>query len=365
MGHLQTSQTSPSLPAAIRALGLIGVKQTSESGTFQPRSRTFPNVPNVPKTSRGQLDFGICDDIAIKEIRTSGDVSTAPSDVLPAFQNVQERPRRNTGRVGVRLEASSLATTGLAEHPPADSSIGAMREDLSMAETAPPPGNRLALAGAIWYLLEIPVLFPFLSAESPSPVKAAELVTYYSSQKTNLLIGAAGASVVLLGRIAFSAGARASLQRTAGIRALADLALGAMVLSVVLEIAMAALFAAAGRMAAVGGEQGGIVALHYAAETVGFALFPAIAVAIASTSLAQLISAQFPRWLGWLGLVAGVVGIATSAYAVATAQNLVGQSSPLLSSWIFGFWIWMVATGIVLFRRTMGRRQAQPEPPVG
>jgi hypothetical protein len=138
-----------------------------------------------------------------------------------------------------------------------------------------------------------------------------------------------------------------------------------MVLSVVLEIAMAALFAAAGRMAAVGGEQAGIVALHYAAETVGFALFPAIAVAVASTSLGQLISAQFPRWLGWLGLVAGVVGIATSAYAVATAQNLVGQSSPLLSSWIFGFWIWMVATGIVLFRRTMGRRPAQPEPPVG
>jgi hypothetical protein len=239
-----------------------------------------------------------------------------------------------------------------------------MREDLAMAEPAPPPGNRLALAGAIWYLLEIPVLFPFLSADSPSPRKAAELVTYYSSQKTNLLIGAAGASVVLLGRIAFSAGARASLQRTAGIRALADLALGAMVLSVVLEIAMAALFAAAGRMAAGGGEQGGIVALHYAAETVGFALFPAIAVAVASTSLAQLISAQFPRWLGWLGLLAGVVGIATSAYAVATAQNLVGQSSPLLSSWIFGFWIWMVGTGIVLFRRTMRRRSAQSEPPI-
>jgi hypothetical protein len=30
-----------------------GIKQSKESGTFQPRSRTFPNVPNVPKTSRG------------------------------------------------------------------------------------------------------------------------------------------------------------------------------------------------------------------------------------------------------------------------------------------------------------------------
>jgi hypothetical protein len=230
-----------------------------------------------------------------------------------------------------------------------------------MAERPPLTGNRLALAGAIWYLLEIPILFPFVGATSPSPVKAAELVAFYSTQKTSLLIGAAGASVVLLGRIAFSAGARASLRRTAGVRALADLALGAMVLSVVLEIGMTTLFAAAGRMAADGGAAAGIVALHYAAETVGFAVFPAIAVAVAATSLAQVISAQFPRWLGWLGLVAGVVGIAASAFAVATAQNVVGQGSPLLSSWIFGFWIWMIATGVVLFRRTPGRQSAQPE----
>src|SRR5947209_9551921 len=107
-----------------------------------------------------------------------------------------------------------------------------------MAEVPHLIGNRLALAGAIWYLLEIPILFPFVSATSPPVAKSSELVAYYSAQKTNLLIGAAGASIVLLGRIAFSAGARASLQRTAGVRALADLALGAMVLSVVFEVAM-------------------------------------------------------------------------------------------------------------------------------
>jgi hypothetical protein len=39
-------------------------------------------------------------DIAIKQIRAGGDVSTASSDVLPAFQNVDERPTRNTGTVG-------------------------------------------------------------------------------------------------------------------------------------------------------------------------------------------------------------------------------------------------------------------------
>ena len=228
--------------------------------------------------------------------------------------------------------------------------------------TAAPPvvGNRLALAGAIWYLLEIPILFPFVSATSPPVAKTAELVAYYSAQQTNLLIGAAGASVVLLGRIAFSAGARASLRRTAGVRALADLALGAMVVSVVFEVAMTALYATAGRMAAGGGDPAGVVALNYAADTVGFAVSPAIAVAMAATSLAQVISRQFPGWLGWPGLVVGVFGIASSTYLSAMAQNVVGGSSPL-GSWMLGFWIWMVATGVVLFRQTPGRNSSQPE----
>jgi hypothetical protein len=229
-----------------------------------------------------------------------------------------------------------------------------------MTETIPAAGNRLALVGAIWYLLEIPILFPFVSATAPSVARTADFVAYYSAQKTNLLIGAAGASVVLLGRIAFSAGARASLQRSAGVRALADLALGAMVVSVVFEVAMTALYAAAGRMAAGGGGPAGIVALHYAADTVGFAVFPAIALAMAVTSLAQVISGQFPRWLGWPGLVVGVFGIASSAFLSAIGQNVVGGSSPL-GSWMFGFWIWMVATGVVLFRRTSGRHSSQPE----
>jgi hypothetical protein len=233
-----------------------------------------------------------------------------------------------------------------------------MREDLSMAETAPSSGNRLALVGAIWYLLEIPLVLPFVGGTPPSPVKAAELATFYSAHENRLLIGLAFAGVVLLGRIAFSAGARASLQRTAGVRALADLALGSMVLSVVLEIGSTALQAAAGRMAAGGGDPAGVVSLHYAYATVGFVAVQATAAAVAATALAQVISRQFPRWLGWLGLVAGILGIASSA--LLTAGGLDPQSAPYLTLWILGFWIWMVATGVVLFRRTPGRQSAQP-----
>jgi len=75
-----------------------------------------------------------------------------------------------------------------------------------MAEAPTRAGNRLALAGGTWYLLEIPLVFPFVSGTSPPVSKTAELVAYYSAHKANLLIGVAVGSVVWLGRIAFSAG---------------------------------------------------------------------------------------------------------------------------------------------------------------
>lgn len=228
-----------------------------------------------------------------------------------------------------------------------------------MAEAPTRAGNRLALAGAIWYLLEIPLVFPFVSGTSPPVSKTAELVAYYSAHKTNLLIGVAVGSVVWLGRIAFSAGARASLHRTAGVRALADLGLGVMVLSVVMEIGGAAIYAAAGRMAAGGGDPAGIVALDYAAATLGFVALQATAVAVAATSLAQVISREFPRWLGWLGLAAGIAGIGSTVFMTATAQD--PQAAPTLTLWVPAWWIWALATGVVLFRRTPGRRSLQPE----
>jgi hypothetical protein len=223
-----------------------------------------------------------------------------------------------------------------------------------MAEAPKAAGNRLALVGAVWYLLEIPLVFPFVGATAPAASKAAELVTFYSAQKSNLLIGAAIGSVVWLGRIAFAAGARASLQRTAGVRALADLGLGViMVLSVVMEIGQAALSAAAGRMADGGGDPAGLAALDYAAATLGFVAIQGTAVAVAAIALAQVISREFPRWLGWLGLVSGVLGIASSTFMTATALD--PMAAGFLTFWILGWWIWMVATGVVLFRRTPRR----------
>jgi hypothetical protein len=69
-------------------------QQTRGSGTFQPRSRTFRNVPNVPHGSPAQLTF---ESYVIHRCQHTGvnrDVSTASQDVLPAFRNVAKRPGR-------------------------------------------------------------------------------------------------------------------------------------------------------------------------------------------------------------------------------------------------------------------------------
>jgi hypothetical protein len=67
-------------------------KQTRRHGTFQPRSRTFPNVPNVPKRS-GSTHLRKCITHRRPAQQRKRDVSTASRDVLPAFQNVPKRPR--------------------------------------------------------------------------------------------------------------------------------------------------------------------------------------------------------------------------------------------------------------------------------
>lgn len=99
-------------------------------------------------------------------------------------------------------------------------------------------GNRLALVGAILYLLEFAFIIPSgvrVPAEGSGP---AEIAAAYAAQPpSGMALLFAGLCVALLGRIAFSAGVRSVLRQTNETRALADFALGAMVVSVVLELA--------------------------------------------------------------------------------------------------------------------------------
>ena len=210
-------------------------------------------------------------------------------------------------------------------------------------------GNRLALIGAIWYLLEWVVIFGFASTMRPEVTKTSELIAYYSSNARNLIIAAALFTLIEPGRIAFLAGLRSALRQTERVIGLADLALGLMVMSVVVEIARYALDAAAGRMATAGGNASGVLSLVYAGDALELLIPPAVALSMFVAALAQLRSRQFPAWLWVPGLLLAAAGIVGSTIAAANVEN--NSQAGVLGAWILGLWIWMLATGVILFRR--------------
>src|SRR5918992_193671 len=123
-------------------------------------------------------------------------------------------------------------------------------------------GNRLMLVGAVVYLLEWVVIVPYaghvLETADLSPTEAAE---QYADEADGAAIMAGWFSVVLLGRIALAAGLRGALRQAPRQMPLMDFAVGAMVVSVVLEITAFAMGAGAGWLADNGADPSTVVAL--------------------------------------------------------------------------------------------------------
>jgi hypothetical protein len=216
-------------------------------------------------------------------------------------------------------------------------------------------GNRLALAGAILYFLEWVVIIPAGGA-GPAALgtKAAAIVSLYATHAGAQEFMASWFSLVLLGRIVFVAGVRSALQRSPRELPLADVALAAMTVSVLLEIAAYAVAASAGYLAGHSGPTAAIVGLDGSANWLDQIIWAPLGLSVATSAFAMLRSAIFPRWLCWLGLVSGLVSTAYGALAgpafVSTggAQSIVQAANGIGA---LSFWIWMLATGILLFRR--------------
>lgn len=208
-------------------------------------------------------------------------------------------------------------------------------------------GSRLALFGAILYLLEWAFIIPSgvrvpRSGSSVDQIAAA----YITQPASGYALLFAGLSVVLLGRIAFISGLRTALRQTNETRALSDFAFGAMTASVVLEIVGEALRWTASRMAARGADTLTVVALHQSFEGLAFIVGGALGVSILAASLAMLLSREFPRWLAVLGLLAGALFVGLAFYAALTAR-FPGVSSIAWLTWA----AWLITTGVILFRR--------------
>jgi hypothetical protein len=214
-------------------------------------------------------------------------------------------------------------------------------------------GNRLALLGAIVYLLEWAVIIP-VAAPGPFPpaTNLDAMIGAYADEAAGQAVFAGWFSLVLLGRIAFAVGVRDPLRRSRRELPLVDFAVGAMIVSVILEIASYAVAAAAASLADNGAEPAAVAALNGAAFWLNLVIFTPLGVFVAMSSLAMLRSGLFPSWLSWLGLVSGtvaLVGGVVSAAALETSFSGIGDA--LTSIGVLGFWVWMLGTGILLYRR--------------
>lgn len=223
-------------------------------------------------------------------------------------------------------------------------------------------GNRSTLVGAIVYLLEWVAI---IGSGTPVPVDPADtkspaaLIDTYAQHATGTRILAGWLALVLLGRIVFAVGLRSALRESVRVQPLMDAAVGVMVLSVALEIAGFSLAGAGAALADRGSDASAIVALNGASNLMSSLIFAPLGVSVALASAAMLQSRLFSRWLGWLGLLSGA-SMAVGGVVVAAALGSSGFLADMAdapTSGVVLFWVWMLATGVVLFRR---RGQAMP-----
>lgn len=215
-------------------------------------------------------------------------------------------------------------------------------------------GSRLALVGALLYLSEWLVI-PF-TVDLPTDNlgdDASAIASAYAGHGTELAFLAGWLSFALLGRIVFVTALRSAFRDSPRELTLLDIAVAAMAVSVAVEIIQLGLVATAAWLAEAQADSSAIVALDGAGTVLfGLVIVP-IGASVLAGSLAMLLSGLFARWLAVLGLVAGALVVAggvvstTGAGDTGTVHDL---ADPLVGPPVALFWIWMIATSIVLFR---------------
>ncbi len=228
---------------------------------------------------------------------------------------------------------------------------------------ARPPGepsisyNRLALVGVVWYLLEFAFIIPFFREPPGAGAAPEELVAFYSDNRTAITIMAVGVSAAIIGRIAFAVGVRSVLRQARGdsstVAVLMDLAVGIAVVGVAVEAVTMQGQVVGAVMAGSDAAVPAADALFRAnAESVDGSLVP-FALFAGVTSVAMLMARVLPRWVGWTGLAGAVLYGASAGYVLGASEVL---DLVQFAGWLLVI-VWMLATGIVLFRRARSVRR--------
>ncbi len=169
-------------------------------------------------------------------------------------------------------------------------------------------------------------------------------------------------SFFLLGRVVFCAALRNAFYGMRRELLFADISLVAMGISVALEVGSFALVAGAGWLVDARGPVDAVVALDSAGSIAFEMVWGPIGMSVLAGSVAMVLSGLFPKWLSWLGVVAGgllavggvfgAAGLGSSGTVHDVGAALTAFPAPLM-------WIWMIATSVILFRASPRREIAQ------
>lgn len=226
--------------------------------------------------------------------------------------------------------------------------------------STPVAGNRLVLAGALLYLLEwVAIIAAGVSIPVGATASAHTVTSAYAGHANAIGWSAGWFCVVEVGRILVMVGLRAALPDR-GLRPLLDVAVIAMAVSVAVEIVVYAVAAGGAWSLANGGSAADIRVLDAVSYQLNETIYGPLGVAMLSAGWVMWKSGAFNRVLPVLALAAGTLFALLGLAFVAPRFTGVAQG---LGAGAILMWIWMVWTGVVLWRARPRAASASPESP--
>jgi hypothetical protein len=213
-------------------------------------------------------------------------------------------------------------------------------------EPRPLVGNRLVLVGAVVYLCEFAGIIASGAAHLPEypGTSAAHVLTDYQGHAEGLGFLVGWFALVQLGRVVMLVGLREALRRSGRRTPLMDVAVAAMAVGVVLEVAGEALAAAAGALAPTHADA--VLALDRGAWYLQSAILAPTGLAVLLAVVAMAQSRLFSRWLVAVG---GVAGLGVLASGLLTAPGQSGLQDTL-TGFVLVMWVWAIWSGVVVWR---------------
>jgi hypothetical protein len=212
-------------------------------------------------------------------------------------------------------------------------------------------GNRLALIGTVLYFLEwVAIIGAGGISVLLQPGSGVDKIFHGYAGHSDAFAWASGwFGVVLLGRVLFAVGVRRALRATDQSDAFAEFGVLAMLAGVVFETAAYGVVMGAGIVADHGGSRSTVAALDAVGLSLDNLVWGATGLAILALAWVMFRSGTFPKVLGGVGVVAGVIlvvdGLAFNAPQFFDLHEGLTNAALLL-------WIWMIWSSILIWMRT-------------